>query len=76
MERLTSIGFDIKPEEVFTSLSAARKLVNQRNLRPMLLLASDAMKDFQGIDCNNPDVVVVGLAPDFFNYEKLNKAFR
>lgn len=76
LRRLTGIGFDIKAEEVFTSLTAARRLVDQRNLRPMLLLQQDAIEDFKGVDVNNPNAVVVGLAPDCFNYELLNKAFR
>ncbi|KAJ7389030.1 Haloacid dehalogenase-like hydrolase domain-containing protein 2 [Desmophyllum pertusum] len=76
LRRLTGIGFDIKAEEVFTSLTAARRLVDQRNLRPMLLLQPDAIEDFKGVDVDNPNAVVVGLAPDCFNYELLNKAFR
>jgi len=76
LRRLTGIGFDIKAEEVFTSLTAARRYVDQRNLRPMLLLQQDAIKDFKGVDVNNPNAVVVGLAPDCFDYEFLNKAFR
>ena len=76
LKRLTGIGFDIKAEEVFTSLTAARRLIDQRSLRPMLLLQSDAIEDFKGVDVNDPNAVVVGLAPDCFNYEILNKAFR
>lgn len=76
LRRLTGIGFDIKAEEVFTSLTAARRLIDQRKLRPMLLLQQDALEDFKGVDVNDPNAVVVGLAPDCFNYESLNKAFR
>lgn len=76
LNRLNEIGFDIQAHEVFTSLSAARQLVASRNLRPMLLLQPDALRDFNDIDCSNPNCVVVGLAPDCFNYETLNKAFR
>ena len=76
LRRLTGIGFDIKAEEVFTSLTAARRLVDQRKLRPMLLLQQDALEDFKGVDVNDPNAVVVGLAPDCFNYESLNKAVR
>ena len=55
---------------------AARRLIDQRSLRPMLLLQSDAIEDFKGVEVNDPNAVVVGLAPDCFNYEILNKAFR
>ena len=74
--RLNDIGFDINEDEVFTSLSAARQLVQRRQLRPMLLLQPDAVQDFEGIERRDPNCVVVGLAPDCFNYEQLNKAFR
>ncbi|CAH3024146.1 unnamed protein product [Porites evermanni] len=69
LNRLNGLGFDIKSEEVFTSLTAARQVVKKRNLRPLLFLGSDASKDFHGIDVNNPNAVVVGLAPDCFSYE-------
>ena len=76
LKRLSSLGFDIKTEEVFTSLTAARQLIQYRNLRPLLLLGSDASKDFQGVNVSEPNAVVVGLAPDCFSYDMLNKAFR
>ena len=76
LRRLVQIGFDIQPEEVFTSLSAARQLVQRRNLRPMFLLEPDAMEDFTGIKTEQPDAVVVGLAPACFQYDTLNEAFR
>lgn len=76
LNRLNGLGFDIKSEEVFTSLTAAQRVVKKRNLRPLLFLGSDASKDFHGIDVNNPNAVVVGLAPDCFSYDMLNKAFR
>lgn len=40
------------------------------------MLQPDAMQDFEGIQLENPNCVVVGLAPDCFNYEQMNKAFR
>lgn len=76
LNRLNKIGFDISDGEVFTSLSAARQLVVRRQLRPMLLLQHDALQDFEGIQQDDPNCVVIGLAPDCFNYEKMNKAFR
>lgn len=29
-----------------------------------------------GIETSDPNAVVIGLAPDHFNYETLNKAFK
>ena len=76
LDRLTRIGFDIKADEVFTSLTAARQRLEKEQLRPLLLLEQDALKDFDGLDTENPNAVVVGLAPSKFNYDSLNEAFR
>ena len=74
--RLTELGFDINYNEIFTSLTATRKLIEAKGLRPFCLLQDDAMEDFAGLDMTNPNAVVVGLAPDYFTYKHLNQAFR
>ncbi|KIH49935.1 hypothetical protein ANCDUO_19989 [Ancylostoma duodenale] len=74
--RVTGCGFRIAKDEIFTSLVAARNFVEQRKLRPMLMLAKEALEDFDGIDTSNPNAVVVGLAPSEFHFEKLNDAFK
>lgn len=42
----------------------------------MLLLEESAMEDFEGINCDQPNSVVVGLAPLRSDYDHLNDAFR
>ncbi|XP_012285089.1 haloacid dehalogenase-like hydrolase domain-containing protein 2 [Orussus abietinus] len=75
--RLINLGFEIKKEEIFSSLSAAREAIISRKLNPHLLIDPAAMEDFEDLIMTEPfDAVVVGLAPDKFNYEELNKAFR
>lgn len=74
--RLTNIGFSAQPSQVFTSLTAARQLVEKLGVRPFLMLDQRALEDFEGLDQSNPDAVLIGLAPDNFNYETMNKAFR
>ncbi|KAG8225151.1 hypothetical protein J437_LFUL006175 [Ladona fulva] len=76
LSRLSSLGFDIKAEEVFTSLLAARSLVESLKVRPYLFLEDEALEDFQGIETDNPNAVVVGLAPSMFEYNHMNRAFR
>ncbi|XP_037547812.1 haloacid dehalogenase-like hydrolase domain-containing protein 2 [Nematolebias whitei] len=76
LERLQRLNFDLQEEEIFTSLSAARSLIEQKQHRPLLLVEDGALEDFTGIDTSEPNAVVVGLAPDHFNYQTLNKAFR
>ncbi|XP_060917257.1 haloacid dehalogenase-like hydrolase domain-containing protein 2 [Labrus mixtus] len=74
--RLQRLNFNLQEQEVFTSLSAARSLLLQKQHRPLLLVEDSAMEDFTGIDTSEPNAVVIGLAPDHFNYQMLNKAFR
>ncbi|KAI8913721.1 HAD-like domain-containing protein [Entophlyctis helioformis] len=77
MARLARIGFTIHSDEVFTSLSAARSLVQRHNLRPLLFLEPDALPDFDGIPAAAPhNAVVIGLAPSHFHYDRLNEAFK
>ncbi|XP_033224560.1 haloacid dehalogenase-like hydrolase domain-containing protein 2 [Belonocnema kinseyi] len=76
-ERLINLGFDIKKEEIFSSLAAARQTIINRKLNPLLLIDSAAMEDFQDlVNSGKQDAVVIGLAPEKFNYEELNSAFR
>ena len=48
--RLKGIGFDIKKEEIFSSLMAAKQVIRKLNLRPYLMLAEEAKEDFEDID--------------------------
>ncbi|XP_036612216.1 haloacid dehalogenase-like hydrolase domain-containing protein 2 [Trichosurus vulpecula] len=76
LERLKKMNFDVAEHEIFTSLTAARNLVQEKQVRPMLLIDDRALPDFQGIPVNDPNAVVIGLAPEHFNYQVLNQAFR
>lgn len=77
-KRLTNLGFDLRKEEIFSSLVASRKLIVSRQLNPMLLIDPAAIEDFQDLvkDETISNAVVVGLAPSKFNYDELNRAFR
>ncbi|XP_072399862.1 haloacid dehalogenase-like hydrolase domain-containing protein 2 [Diabrotica undecimpunctata] len=78
-ERLQSLGFDIKKEDILSSLTAAKNLIVDRKLKPMLMLDPAALEDFEGLACSPdemPNAVVVGLAPSEFHYDRLNEAFR
>lgn len=75
-QRLTKIGFKLEPSEIYSSLSAAASFVTNEKLNPFYLLTDDARQDFPEEDKNRAhDSVVVGLAPNAFNYEHMNKAF-
>ena len=49
LERLERIGFNVCVSQVFTSLSAARKVIEAEKLRPFLLIDDRAMDDFDGL---------------------------
>lgn len=48
LERLQRLSFDIEEREIFTSLTAARNLLEQKNVRPLLLVEDRALEDFAG----------------------------
>ncbi|XP_040277058.1 haloacid dehalogenase-like hydrolase domain-containing protein 2 [Bufo bufo] len=76
LERLRRLQFDISEDEIFTSLTAARNLLEQKNVRPMLMVDNGALPDFEGIATDSPNAVLIGLAPEHFNYQSMNQAFR
>nr|XP_023399570.1 haloacid dehalogenase-like hydrolase domain-containing protein 2 isoform X3 [Loxodonta africana] len=76
LKRLKKLEFDISEDEIFTSLTAARNLVEEKQVRPMLLVDDRALPDFKGIQTDDPNAVVIGLAPEHFHYPALNQAFR
>ncbi|KAG0032305.1 Haloacid dehalogenase-like hydrolase domain-containing protein 2 [Podila clonocystis] len=76
-KKLRDLGFNVNRDEIFTSLSACRQLVQSRKLRPLLFLEPDALQEFHGIPQSEPyDSVVIGLSPSNFHYDMMNKAFR
>lgn len=42
----------------------------------MFLVDPAAMEDFKGVETEQPNCVMVGLAPSSFTYDKLTAAFR
>ena len=76
LERLRRIGFEVSGDDIYSSLSAARDLIHHRHLRPHLMIHNNAIEDFAGVDTSNPNAVLVGLAPNKFNYQDMNTAFR
>ncbi|XP_043937780.1 haloacid dehalogenase-like hydrolase domain-containing protein 2 isoform X2 [Protopterus annectens] len=70
------MNFDINEDDIFTSLTAARNLLEQKQVRPFLLVEDSALEDFKGLNTDDPNAVVIGLAPEHFNFQTMNKAFR
>ncbi|XP_059159275.1 haloacid dehalogenase-like hydrolase domain-containing protein 2 isoform X2 [Physella acuta] len=76
LNRLNKIGFSVTGDQVYTSLSAARKLIDDKKLRPFFMIDKNALEDFEGVPTHDPNAVLIGLAPEEFNYENMNKAMR
>ena len=76
VRQLGSIGFDVAEGEVITGALAARRILQQRRLRPHLLVHPQLMPEFDGIATERPNAVVVGDAADGFTYAAMNAAMR
>uniref|UniRef100_A0A8D1XCF4 Haloacid dehalogenase-like hydrolase domain-containing protein 2 n=1 Tax=Sus scrofa TaxID=9823 RepID=A0A8D1XCF4_PIG len=76
LERLKKLEFDISEDEIFTSLTAARNLVEQKQVRPMLLVDDRALPDFKGIEVVKPNGLIPGLAHEHFHSRLLKVNFR
>lgn len=75
-ESLRKFGFQIDREEIFTASEAALTYLQQKNLRPHLLIHKNLLPEFSHLNTKNPNAVVVGDAEEGFNYKNLNDAFR
>ncbi|PVD30038.1 hypothetical protein C0Q70_09299 [Pomacea canaliculata] len=76
VDRLQKLGFSIKEEEVFSPAPAVCQVLRQRGLRPHLLVHPASEADFDAVDKNKPNCVVIGDAAENFSYENMNKAFQ
>lgn len=73
---LTSFGFLVEENDIVQPCPALANLLRKERLRPHLLVHPDVMCEFDGIDRNDPNCVVVGDAAHNFTYEALNGAFK
>ncbi len=76
IELLNSFGLEIELNDLFTSLTYTKNFIVRNNLRPYLILEDEAIEEFKGVDFEDPNAVVIGLAPEKFDYSHMNTAFR
>lgn len=76
LSRLHSEGFQVESRELFGTLAAVRRLIDQQQLRPLFLLNDAALPEFAGVPTHEPNAVVVGTAPAELHYERLSEAMR
>jgi len=74
--RLKQMGLGIPREQIFTAPLAIRDHLERHGLRPLLLVHPELECEFEGLDRENPDAVVLGDAGAAFTYARLNRAFR
>jgi ribonucleotide monophosphatase NagD (HAD superfamily) len=74
IQHLHSIGLSsINADHVLTSGGIARGVLERRSLRPLLLVDASLEEEFDGLDRSSPNAVVVGLAPQHFQYDKVRR---
>lgn len=76
LARLRGLGLDIGDDELFTAVRAARALLTQRGLHPLLLIHPDLESEFADLPADEPTAVLIGDAGETMDYQRLNDAFR
>jgi HAD superfamily hydrolase (TIGR01458 family) len=74
LAQLNRMGLEIAADELLTAPLAARLVLEQRDLRPYLLIHPHLRPDFAGVPNRRPNAVVVGDAGPYFSYRRLNRA--
>lgn len=74
--KLQDLGFDIRPEEVFTPVAAALAWLERTGHSPHLLVHPALEEEFRGCKDGGPPAVVIGDAGEAFSYDNMNRAFR
>lgn len=72
---LQKMGFEVRQEDIFTAPVAVKQVCEQRGLRPYFLIHPDLEAEFEDINQQQPNAVVLADAADRFDYAHLNKAF-
>jgi len=76
VDKLNGLGIAATAREVVTPATAARALVRERGLSPLLVVHPDLLEDFDPPVPGARNAVVLGDAGRAFSYEVLNEAFR
>jgi HAD superfamily hydrolase (TIGR01458 family) len=76
LAQLTGMGFGVDADEVFTAPLAARAYLQARRLRPYLLVHPNLFPEFEDLEEDAPNTVLVGDAGEGFTYADMNRAFR
>ncbi|EFO14632.1 HAD-superfamily subfamily IIA hydrolase [Loa loa] len=75
-EKLTKLGFTVNEEHIFMPVPEAKRYIKDHNLRPHILVHKRVREEFEDLDTNHPNCVLLGDAEGGFTYETMNAAFR
>lgn len=75
MQKLGAVGINVTEDDIFSPAPVCVQYLQERNLRPFLLVHPSCKRDYSRLDCSQPNAVVLGDAAEEFTYENLNKAF-
>lgn len=76
VRKLNTLGFEVSENEIFSAPMAARSIIAQHQLRPMMLIHDSLEPEFEDVSCQNPNAVLLGDAGERFTYDALDRAFR
>ncbi len=76
LDRLRQMEIPVEEHELLTAPLAGRHWLESRGLRPHLLIHPGLAPDFEGMECREPNAVFLGDAGEYFDYRRLNRAFR
>ncbi|KGK00988.1 TIGR01458 family HAD-type hydrolase [Thalassotalea sp. ND16A] len=74
--RLKTMGFKLSSYQLFSAPTAAKAQILANNWRPYCLVHKNIKDEFEDINQENPNAVLIGDAEEDFCYPKLDYAFQ
>jgi len=75
LAELVGFGLPVRAEQLFAAPRVVADAVRARGLRPLLLVHPDIRGEFAGLDCHDPNAVVLCDAAEGLDYRGLDAAF-
>lgn len=72
---LLGFGLPLQADQLFAAPRVVADAARARGLRPYLLVHPDIRGEFAGLDCHDPNAVVLCDAADGLDYRRLDEAF-
>lgn len=76
VEKLNGFGYDFAEGEIIAPGPTVRRYLDAHSLRPYLLVHKKLLPEFEGLSTEEPNVVVVGDAAQYFTFAAVNGAFQ